>query len=466
MIRRLLLLPPAAVLFLAAVVLVSADSRTYTFDGQPAAPESFTQLNQDEFDIQVHGRNADTWYALEPVNAQHGPACEGPSMTHVNTSYEGTWFKCKDHLMSALNASGYGVTYITPNTMADWSGGGQAVIRWDISTSRTGYRDWWDVWLTPYEDNMALPFDGTDPDLQGPPNRALQISIGNGEGSPVYKVYVNRQQVGSIPGWAVAPISQGIPAGVDQKAARQPFQLTVTSTRIRLERLASATAPAVLFWDVPLTLNFNTAVVQFGHHSYTPSKDGNGGPNTWHWDNISVSPSLPLSFIKADRRYLDGSGGTLTFNSPAPEGAYLRFAAVGTVKVNGQTVQPVVPKVRAEHFSSYMVPIPAGTTSVQIGLTRDVTWGPFAQDFAVWSRGSGGTTPTATPATPTASVTSSPTATATTATPTRTPTATPTPTRTPAPVECRVQVRVGSVWTYSEARGSYSGQLVNGICVR
>jgi len=467
--NRFMLFLSTALMLIPMLAIALADNHVDTFDGAPPAPEPFTQLNQADFDVQVHSRNPDTWYALEGMDAQHGPGCELPTtgLTHHNTSYEGVWFKCRDHVMSALNASGYGVTYLTPDTMADWSGG-TAVIRFDISTSRTGYRDWWDVWLTPYEHNMALPFGGIDPDLQGPPQTAFNVSIGNAEGSPVYTHYVNRQAVATQPGWAVLPAAADIPAGVDQRAVRQPFQLTITATRVRFERLASATAPAVLFWDVPMTLGFSSAVVQLGHHSYTPGKDGNLGPNTWHWDNISASPGLPLSFVKADRRYVDGAGGTVTFNGPAPEGASLRFAAIGRVTVDGVAVEPVVPKARNEHFSSYMVPIAAGTTSVQVGLSADSSWGPFARDFAIWSRGTG-TTATATPTsiTPTPSPTGTPTSTPTsTPTPTASATVPPTATATPSPVLCRVQVRVAGVWVYSAARGSYTGTLVNGACVR
>lgn len=461
--KRLLLPIPVGIIALGLVIAAANAPSSYTFDGKPATPEPFTQMGQYEWDMQVHSRDANTWYALEQVNAQHGPNCESPATTHANTSYEGTWFVCNDHVMSAINASGYGVTYAAPDAMLDWSNG-PAVLRFDLSTFRTGYRDWWDFWLTPYADNMALPFGGTDPDLQGPPRRALNVSIGNAEGAPVYSVYNNRQQTDSIAGWAVPRAAADIPNGVDQKASRQPFKLTVTATRIRFERLASATAPAVLFWDKPIALPFNTAVVQLGHHSYTPSKDGQGGPNTWHWDNVSLEPSLPLSFIKADRRYVDGSGGVVTFNSPAPAGASLRFAAIGRVTVDGQLVQPVVPIARNEHFSSYFVPIAEGATEVTLGLTRDAGWGPFARDFAIWSQGDTPSTPdpsptaTATTATPTASTTNTPTATSTpsptvtatvtstatpisptataTATTTPSPTVSPTPTVTPAPPRC------------------------------
>jgi hypothetical protein len=277
---------------------------------------------------------------------------------------------------------------------------------------------------------------------------------------------------------------------VNQAATRQTFKLTIGNGRMKFERLASATAPALVFWDVAATVPFTSGIVQFGHHSYNPAKDGAGTAGTWHWDNVSFSASTPFTMIKADRRYTQG--GTVNFASPAPANAYLRFAGICNVSINGQVVNRAADYDRwgvgykPEHMSSYFVPIIEGTQSINVSFSNDgwyeTGYGCIAKDFSIWSLASGGGIPTDTPtstpsvASPTSTPTTippPPTATSTAIPTIATPTAsstpvTPTPTVTPTPARCRVQVRNASntSWTYSVVRGSYEGTLVNGECRR
>lgn len=77
-----------------------------TFDGDPAAPLAISSTaSYDDLDIQVHSRNPDSWSTLPPINAEHGPNCEPPPATHVNTSYENSVFQCKNHVMTAINGA-------------------------------------------------------------------------------------------------------------------------------------------------------------------------------------------------------------------------------------------------------------------------------------------------------------------------------------------------------------------------
>ena len=95
----------------------------------------------------VNSRDLDTWYNLDPSQGHHGPNCEAPLATHTVTAYQDTIYQCKNHVMTTINAGGYGALYMTPNEMIDFSEEG--VIRFDISTLRTSGRDWIDVWVTP-----------------------------------------------------------------------------------------------------------------------------------------------------------------------------------------------------------------------------------------------------------------------------------------------------------------------------
>lgn len=464
------LLAGAAIVAVAAVIAINAPAAPpSTFDGTPATPQAFTQLGEAEWDIQVHSRDSSTWFNLDSINAQHGADCSGPPASHANTSYEGSVYICNNHLMTAINASGYGVIYLTPNQLFDFSNGGS--ITFDISTERMSIRDWWDVQITPWEKNLALPLlsdlsQGVD--LQSFPADMISIATDNGDTSPVLKVVRNGSVQSYQSSWAVSPTSSGVTA-TNQAATRQTFKFTVANGRMKFERLASATAPALTFWDVAATANFTSGIVQFGHHSYTPTKDGAGVPATWHWDNIQVEPSTAFTMIKAEQRYTQG--GTVTFQSPAPANAYLRFAAVCRVRLDGNLVtrQPTSYRwgqgYNAGHQSSYFVPIAAGTESVGITFAADDWYsGPcIAKDFSIWTLGtSGGSSPTPSPtpttATPTAIATNTPSPTATM---TATATSTPSPTNTPTPQACRAQVRNGLWWVTV-----YTGTMVGGECRR
>ena len=272
----------------------------------------------------------------------------------------------------------------------DFSGGGS--ITFDLSTERMSVRDWWDVLITPYEDNLALPLlsnlsQGTD--LQGPPRNTIHVGTDNGEGAPVLSTVVDGKEW-SGPSW-VSPANAGIADTVNQAATRQTFKLTIGNGRMKFERLASATAPALVFWDVAAAVPFTSGIVQFGHHSYNPAKCDGCQAGTWHWDNITLSKSTPFTMIKADRRYTQG--GAVNFGSPAPANAYLRFAGICEVSVDGQPVtrMPTYDRwgvgYKPEHMSSYFVPIAEGTQSVNFTFGADDWYsGPcVAKDFSIWS---------------------------------------------------------------------------------
>lgn len=428
----------------------AATSYLWTFDGQPASPESF--YYDPNFDVQVHSRDASTWFKLEPIHAQHGPACESPltGLTHVVTEYEDAVFNCRDHMMTAINASGYGMIYFTPNHMVDFSNG-EAVIRVDVSTLKTSERDWWDIWITPWDKNLTLPLEDWLPDAQGEPANAVHIRLG-AEMQMCANIIANhqRRETGSCKWWV----------GYDSFLKPDPSRRDTFEVRISRNRLKVGMPDYDFWWEdtsIP-DLGWTQGVVQFGHHSYTPTKDGAGHPNTWHWDNVEISPSRPFTIIRANQRYVQNNG-TVTFAAPAPQNARLRFSGIGTVEVSfdggntWQKAQKSQEKLRApEHFSSYWTPVPAGTQQVKFRFSKDGWYeGPFlAKDFAFWSLDGSSVAPapgkTTTPQ-PTSTATAQPTSTSTprptqtaaprptqTATPTPTKTATPTPTKTATPV--------------------------------
>lgn len=398
----------------AVMGLLQAPAVLSTFDGSPTSPQAFSD---PAWDIQVHSRDRSSWDTLPSIQAQHGSDCSGPPASHANTSYAGSVFICNNHLMTAINGSaGYAAIVLTPNLMLDFTSGGS--LTFDISTQRMSTRDWWDVWVTPYGDNLTIPLEDWLPDLQGEPRNAVQVTLNNSQGAPQLKTYRDGGTTVHNDGGSVARANQGVTA-TNQAATRQTFKLTIAAGRARFERLASDTAPYLLFWDKAININFSRGVVQLGHHSYTPEKDGAGVPATWHWDSVDVTPEVPFAMIKADRRAL-GSGGTVNFDAPAPANAHLRFSALCRVTIDGALAERQVFINHPERFSSYFVPIAEGKQSVNIEFTRDDWYtGPcHARDFAIWSTAAGpGPTPTAT-------VTATP---ASTVAPTATPEPTPAP---------------------------------------
>lgn len=447
-----------------------------TFDGSPATPAPFAQTSDyQNFDVQAHSRDSGTWIVPESLNAQHGADCSAPPATHPVTTYEQMVYQCNNHFMTAINAGGYGVVYLTPNQMVDFSS--SASIKFDLSTLRMSTRDWVDVWITPYNENLALPFDQGDVDLQGVPQTGIHIIMSAFNGNTTFRCNViNNFVEDEVPSfWWDDIETRLISAGRAPSATvRDTFQLDLTPGTMRFF------SPTITGWEAcnvnQLNLPFTRGVVQFGHHSYNPTKDNSGSPATWHWDNISIEPSVPFTIIHALDRYTQG--GTVQFANPAPAGSNLRFAANGSnVQVNfgsgwlDANIQSAEQNV--DRFKSYWTAIPAGTTSVQFRGTNTPNGPFFAQDMSIWAL-TLSTVPTATapaptatpivptatpspvPATATPTQTPSPSSTPTsTATATRTPTSQPTSTPTPTPQACRVPVR--------QSNGSFTN--VQGVLV-
>ena len=407
--------------------------------------------------VHVYSRDSGAWQALEPISeVHHGTACQAPPASHASADpmpYHDAVFVCggDPHLMTAINASGYGLIYLTPAAMLDFSNGSQTVS-WDISTWWASGRDWWDVWLTPYDDNLVAPLDNWLPDLQGEPERGIHVRLsGNGRlGAEV--MYPNGSggvNVMALPntGWneytSVLTPSQSI---------RSTFRITMSRTHLKVDLLNTAGAP-IMTWvdaDFPTPLDWSQGVVQFGHHSYTPMKDCNTAnapapdgtckPNTWHWDNLKFSAAVPFTQIGANERLqvaaAPGAAMTFTFPRSSPANAHLRVSASGAGYQysidNGATWAPMNRQTSAKDhqggFETFWTPFPAGATSVQIRATQRGWW-PYeaVNNVEVWSQ-QASSSPT--PAVPTPTLTAMPTA-SPTGTPTTTPTVPPTSTAPP-----------------------------------
>jgi hypothetical protein len=372
-----------------------------TFDGTPGKPQPWSS---PFWDIQIHSRDSGSWHTLEPMQAAYGPQCEPPPKTHPTSgAYADSVFQCADRVMTAMNGSNYGVIYLTPNQMINFSSG-EAVVQFDLSTLRASSRDWIDLWITPFYENVALPIH-SGVDLMGTPNHAVHIFLNVGDAG-IFKGEVFREFTSTQ-----LPVNSGLP----YERILSPSANTLTTFELRLTgtHVKFGLPEHNLWWidAVIPDLGWDTGVLQFGHHSYNPAQDCMYStlaclPNTWHWDNLRINRAVPFIMIKADRRFIDKAdpaNQTVTFAAPAPKNAYLRFSGVGTIEVslNGGPFQPAV-KARsselpgmgdyhAEHMSSYWMAVPAGTRTVQFRFSDDgwytTEYAMIAKDFAIWSLG-------------------------------------------------------------------------------
>lgn len=286
---------------------------------------------------------------------------------------------------------GYSMIYLTPAYVVDTSG--DFMVSFDVSTflSNPG-RDWIDLWITPYDDNLQLTLDEWLPDVQGEPRNGLHFKLTQ-ETTWAVETIQNGNMTQIEPEW-VRRVDHVAPS----KAARTTHMLIVQGNRMRF----GMPDEDVWFYDGPVpnfVRNWNGAVVQIGHHSYTPDKDCSGpncGPNTYHWDNIITGPGQPMTMIKADKRLVSSSTNhSFVFSQPAPANSHLRFSGIGEnlqVSFDGgsswQAAQLQKSRIgqNRDHFKSYWMPVPAGTTSVM--FRGSAWWGGewAARDASIWSR--------------------------------------------------------------------------------
>lgn len=419
--------------------------------GAPGAPQPIQQNSAyAHYDVQIHSRDLPTqWDYSFP--AQHTDTCGAPPGTHALIELGRSVYICNDHVMTAANAAGYGEIVLTPSQILNCSAG--CTVQWNMSTEKMSGRDWPDLMLTPWDDNVTIPLENWLPDAQGLPRRGIHVTANNGGGAWLLYTVENYIDTWINSDWWV-PMGEGVPVGVNQSATRQPFRLTIQPGQIKFERLSSLTAPGYVWtrdangnpgFTACACLLASDYVVQFGHHSYNPTKDGAGIPATWHWSDFTISNATPFTLIHATPTLVQGSGGTVQFNAPAPANARLRFTALCKVKIDGVEVpyQKHMPEdARPGLAHSYFVPIAQGKTSVSVSFAPfDWFSGPCnAKDFHVWSKGGvSPPAPTPTPFIPMPTITPVPTS---TPTPINT-TPVPTPTRTPVPAATSTPTPVG-----------------------
>lgn len=387
--------------------------------GGPAWPNHLpTAWKPTDFDVAMHSREPSTWYTPEPFRGMHGTNCApfqnpepvndvrpGDTGSHDVTTYDDMNYRCRNHMMTALKATGYGSIYVTPNALVDFTNG-EASIKFAMSTLRTSANDWIDLWITPYDDNLVHPIDmqlAFSTDLQGVPRTAIHIRMVPGQinKSRFEAYWVNNYAEGLL-GVINTNGYEKILKPVSTR--RDTFELRISRTRTRfgMKKVTSPNEPAAsIDWiDVNLGIPWTRGVVQFGHHSMNPTAGG-GTPGTWHWDDYKIAPAIPFTIIPTKltgatrQRFVDSAtaGTPVEFERAAPANAFLRFAAIGTgiqFSTDGGATWTDARVQRAtlnitSRFRSYWTPIPEGTTAVLFRNTAAPTQQWFVRDLAIWS---------------------------------------------------------------------------------
>jgi hypothetical protein len=379
----------------------NATDFTFNWTGTPSSPLAWNPSTG--FDLVKHDRDlTQTWSQPYPMEAQHGSKCEpfqgiGVGGTHTVTEYQDMAFICNNHLMTGVRGEGYGEVTFTPAVMLDWSGG-TAKATWKVSTLSTSCRDWLSFNLMPFMDNLLLT-EGFDVDLAGEPRNEVYFTNG-GSCRPTYHGFDVRNFAQSDLGSTETAVSDVVSPSA---STRTTFQLDVSRTHVRLSLPDQGVS--LVDSDLKSPLPYTQAVLQFEQHSYTPEKECTPTPtfchaNTWHWSDLSYSPMVPFSILRADRFQVSAAAPTVHFPAPAPPNSFLRMEALalpGSMKVSPDGGQSWIPISKAQpstknptgqftdqHFNNIFIPVPAGTQTLTFAGT-DV-WVPWiGRNMSLWS---------------------------------------------------------------------------------
>lgn len=362
-----------------------------TFDGAPTTP---TRYDNPRFEfIEGHMWTDKTDGPLVVNTAQHGPDCAKPgtggTVRHSTSDYKDLIFQCRDHMMTHVNG-GAAFIYMTPNHSLDLSSG-NATIKWDLDTVSLSTRDWVSVFVQNWDTQQQKVIDEPIPGQQGNPRNAIQIEQGgvgpgfdSGSGAWHIDYYNANSQFHGIDMGCCGPSIYDVVAMSAE--TRITFQVDITNKRhVRL--WLPQFNYTLVEGDLSETLNWSKAVVTFAHHSYSADKGanpftgaccevGDGEANTWHWDNLSLTPAIPFTIIKSDHR-TSNDGDTFNFATPAPANSLIRFHAFsgdGNVKVSLND-GPLQNATRTSNFlfpeqsASFIINIPQGTTKARFVTT-------------------------------------------------------------------------------------------------
>lgn len=402
-----------------------------TFTVSPAGPQSVMNAYPRWY-AQPAMQGMLGWdFASQPMDAQHTSTCGPPPGTHPIREFVDTVYLCKDHIMTAISptdgGTSAGLVGLKPNHMVDLSQG-EAIIKVDVSTSSPSAGDWWEIWFTPWDDQLVSPTDHWFHHA-GPPKNAIQLEVADFPSDNSkhwsHQVYHNysmqipefNNDGSTIAFWMGPNIRPDVPVS---DTRRDTYEVHMTQNHMKLFIKSAQTGnqlKQVDEFDIPGGFGASAAIVQFQQSSYEPRKNRKLGcavddcpdvtvPATWHWDSVEIYPAIPYTMIGVNEfQIVNGRNPhSITFKQPAPAGARLLFngQSVGNkfqVTFNNGTVVTANP-VRPPNdppvagfggdpdFLSYSVDVPAGATGASlegtdICHTAEIC-GPIIGNYGVW----------------------------------------------------------------------------------
>jgi hypothetical protein len=346
-----------------------------TFDGDPEHPTPFT--SSADWTVSVNSRVVETQDEMAGMRAQHSATCAPPPEGHWVVDYEDALYTCKNHMMTAVTSGpkhlrNYAAGVFQPNYVLDFTGE-PATISFDVSTERASRRDWFDVWITPYDELLRIPVRDFSPSMQGTPRDGVMVGLRAFSERGSFDVEV-------VDDFVVREIN-GPVEWIGYEDFLEPSLRTRTTVEITISKdhIRVGMPDYDFYWvskPIPGGLDFTRAVVQFTHQSYDVFDCDDGcaeGPNTWHWDNVYLAPAVPITVLHAGRRAVHtDTPSFVTFDGAAPKNAHLQFTGYGfDLQVSydtGRTWHDIETQHNREihdwRWKNYWMPVPAGTTRV------------------------------------------------------------------------------------------------------
>ncbi len=370
---------------------------TFDFD----APSPTPLPNSASFSVSVNSRIGATQHQLAAMEADHGPDCAPLPATHTITAYEDAVYRCRDHLMTAVSSglftdrTNMAVAMFSPNQILDFSGG-PATITYDASTLRASRRDWYDIWITPFDDLQRMPLQADRVLMQGPSENALVVSLRAFSSKGVFDAsifdgFVETEIIGSNDGYETVL--------TPSRTARSTFEIVIESDHLKVWMPEEG----LVFIDQAIPeLPFTRGIVQFGHNSYEVFECDEGcaeGPATWHWDDIRLAPAEPIRALPASRRFVNASTASfVSFPAPAPADSWIQFTAIGKeLEVSfdsGATWLAAVTQHDRENYvwryRNYWMPMPESATTMHVRGTNTAEHVWQFQDISILVRDDNG----------------------------------------------------------------------------
>jgi hypothetical protein len=346
-----------------------------TFDGDPTSPTPIT--NSTDLTVSVNSRIGATQHRLPAMEADHNTSCDPPPRTHTITDYEDAVYTCRGHLMTAITSGFFpdrtnmAVAMFSPNQVLDFTGG-PATIRFEMSTLRASRRDWFEVWLTPFDDLLRIPVQADRVIMQGPPENGLVVMLRDFSEKGVFDATV-------VDGFVETEI-EGSATGYESVLTPSRTQRATIEIVVERDHLKVWMPDhGLVFIDRAIPrLPFSKGIVQFGHNSYEVFECQSGcdaGPATWHWDDIELAPAEPLIALPASRRFVNAlTPSFVRFPEPAPSDSWIQFTAIGfDLEVSfdlGESWQPALTQHDREsyvwRYRNYWMQVPEDTTTMHV----------------------------------------------------------------------------------------------------